>query len=369
MKVLLLATHLNVGGIGVYTASLARYLKTEGVSVTVASSGGDLEKALQLEGIRHIKLDIKTKSEFGLKVWKALPLLVKLIRDEGFQLVHAQTRVAQVLAYLAGRRSRVPFVATCHGFFQYRKFARRILPCWGERTIAISESVRKHLVEDFRLREERVTLVYNGIELAKHSSGAQAKDQDLMKSIGIKEGAMIIGTIGRLSPVKGYKFLVSAFKDVFLNKDECQLLFVGEGPDEKHLKQQVEDLGIGGKVLFTPGGEPLDKYLALMDIFVLPSVHEGLGLALMEAMASGRACIATSVGGLTELITHEKDGLLIPPKSPEALSRAILRLAEDSPLRERLAQAAREKAMKNFSIEKSVKKTIEVYKEVLGAEA
>ena len=109
----------------------------------------------------------------------------------------------------------------------------------------------------------------------------------------------------------------------------------------------------------------MEKYLFLMDIFCMPSMHEGLGLSLMEAMAAGRACIASNVGGLPELITNEKDGILVPPGDSEALSRGILRLLDDGGLRRSLAENARKKAFDDFSIERSVKRTIEVYREVI----
>ena len=369
MKVLLLTTHLNVGGIGVYTTTLARYLKKEGVDVTIASSGGDLEERLKLDGVRHIKIDIKTKSEFGFKVWKALPALNQLVKEEKFEIIHAQTRVAQVLAYLSSKVTAVPFISTCHGFFKYQRISRKVLPCWGEKVIAISESVKRHLVEDFHVAQDKTVLIYNGIELAGYSSGDGIKDTDLIKSLGLKDGDLVVGTIGRLSPVKGYKYLVSAFSDILLKNERLQLLFVGEGPEERHLKQQVEELGIKDKVVFDPGRGPLKKYLALIDVFCLPSVHEGLGLSLMEAMASGKACVASKVGGLAELITDEENGLLVAPENARDLGAAISRLLEDVQFRQELAHSAKNKAMKSFSIVESAKKTAEAYEEVLDPKA
>ncbi|RKY42211.1 MAG: hypothetical protein DRP85_03665 [Candidatus Makaraimicrobium thalassicum] len=371
MRILLLTTHLNIGGIGVYTANLARYLKKRGVDVTVASSGGDLEDTLAEGGVPHIKIDIRTKSEFGIKVWKALPVLAGVIRDGGFHILHAQTRVAQVLGYFAGRITRVPFVSTCHGFFKYRRLSRRFFPCWGEKVIAISKSVRKHLLEDFCLSSGRVVLIYNGIELERYIAGRVTRDHDLIRSMGLAGDTAIIGAVGRLSSVKGFKYLISAFKDV-ISRDRSvpaggvRLLIVGEGPEKGILQEQIRKLGIADSVFLTPGSMPLEKYLSLLDIFCLPSVHEGLGLSLMEAMAAGRACIASDVGGLSELITSEENGILVPPKDPKALMAAILRLLKDDRFRRRLGDNARKKAADSFSINESVAQTLEVYREVAG---
>ncbi|MFH1552775.1 MAG: glycosyltransferase family 4 protein [Candidatus Omnitrophota bacterium] len=365
MKVLLLTTHMNTGGIGVFTVNLARYLKKEGVDVTVASAGGDLEGALAKDRVPHFMLDIKTKSEFGIKMWKALPVLTRLVRDEGFQLLHAQTRVAQVLAAVSGKITSVPFVSTGHGFYKHRRLSRRLFPCWGEKVIAISSSVRRHLVEDFHVQPERVALIYTGIELDRYLSESEAKDHDLMRTIGLAEDALVVGAISRLSSVKGLKYLVSAFKDAATCDGNMRLLIVGEGPEKDALEKQILALGIADKVFMTAGSVPLERYLSLIDVFCLPSVHEGLGLSLMEAMAAGRACIASDVGGPSELIAHQENGILVPPEDPDSLSVAILRLAEDAGLRRQLGKGARKKAS-GFSIKRSVAQTMGVYREVLG---
>ncbi len=367
MKILLLTTHLGTGGIGIYTVNLARYLKREGVDVTVVSSGGDLEGALAADKVPHVAMDIKTKFEFGAKVWKALPRLTDLIRG-GYQLVHAQTRVAQVLAQVSGKVTGIPFVSTCHGFFKHRRLSRRLFPCWGEKTIAISKSVRRHLLEDFRLRPDRVVLVYNGIELERYFPGPSDKDRALMRSIGVREGATIVGTVGRLSPVKGFKYLVDAFKDVVSRDPRVQLVIVGEGPEKNALEAQVRRLGITDRVLFASHYAPLERYLSIFDVFCLPSISEGLGFSLMEAMAAGRACIASDVGGISELISNGENGVLVPPGDPRALSAAISDLVANTGLRRRLAENAGEKAANNFSIRDCAVKTIEVYREVIGGD-
>ena len=367
MKILLLTTHLNIGGIGIYTVGLAKYLKAAGVEVAVASGGGKLETVLKQSEISHFTLNIRTKSEFGIKVWRALPELAKIISAGEFQLVHAQTRVTQVAARLSEITTKVPFISTCHGFFRHRKFSRRIFPCWGERVIAISKSVRTHLVEDFRVDPSRVVLIYNGIELDRYLPvSAEGKYRILLQETGLDPDAMIIGSVGRLSPVKGFKYLLRAFKDVISRfHGKTQLLVMGEGPEKDSLLHLARQLGIADNVFLVSAAAPLEKYLALMDVFCLPSLKEGLGLSLMEAMAASRACIASDIGGLSELITHEHDGILVPSGNVGTLSAAILLLAESRNMRQRLAEKAREKAAEKFSIRDSVAKTIEVYEGII----
>jgi glycosyltransferase involved in cell wall biosynthesis len=370
MNVLLLTTHLDMGGVAIYTVKLANYLKDAGIEVSVASSGGILENVLEEKSIPHIRLDLRTKFEFSAKMWRALSFLTPLVKKRDFDLIHAQTRVTQVLAGLLELKTGIPFVSTCHGFFRHQRLGRKLFPCWGKRSIAISNSVRKHLAEDFGIDEDRIDLVYNGIELDRYTSPGAAKEDKLRKKIGLAEDRVLVGTVGRLSSVKGLKYLVQAFEKSVKRGKPLQLLLVGEGNEKGPLEEQVRRAGIADKVFFDSGNAaPLEKYLSLIDIFCLYSTSEGLGLALMEAMAAGRACIASNVGGLAELITQEKDGIIVPPRNPEALSGAILRLAEDNELRREFGKAAHEKAMSNFSIKESVAKTIEVYKKAIGHEA
>ncbi|MGB2601062.1 MAG: glycosyltransferase family 4 protein [Candidatus Omnitrophota bacterium] len=367
MKILLLTTHLNTGGISTYTVNLARYLKGAGIEVTVASSGGNLTANLEKEDIPHVVLDIRTKSEFGIKVWKALPKLKRLVGDGNYDIIHAQTRVAQVLASLVKRSMGVPFISTCHGFFKSQRISRRLFPCWGDKVIAISKSVSAHLIEDLHVPKERVKMIYNGIELDRYQvPGASMEKNVLKENIGLGEDAFTVGTVGRLSPVKGHAYLIDAFKEAIRKQPGMQLLIVGEGPDEEMLKEKVRKAEITDKVFFAPGNDvPLEEYFSIMDIFCLASTSEGLGFSLMEAMAAGRPCIASNVGGLAELIIHTEDGLLVPSRDVSALGDAIHKLFSDGSLRQQLSDKARKKALSSFSIKDSVKKTVEVYKEIV----
>jgi glycosyltransferase involved in cell wall biosynthesis len=186
-----------------------------------------------------------------------------------------------------------------------------------------------------------------------------------MGNIGFPGDATVVGAIGRLSPVKGFRYLISAFEEVASRDAKAHLLIIGEGPEKEILQKQILTSGVADRILLIARGAPLEKYLSLGDIYCVPSVNEGLGLSLMEAMAAGRACIASDVGGISELIINETDGILVPPEDPEALAAAILRLAADVRFRQQLAKNARRKAADNFSIIDSVAKTVKVYEEVI----
>jgi len=366
MKVLLLTTHIDIGGIGIYTVNLAKHLKTSGVEVGVLSSGGELEERLREGNISSVKRDMRTKSELGLNMWKNLPFLIDMIRDQRYDIVHAQTRVAQVMAHIAWKRTGVPYVTTCHGFFDHTRLGRRLFPCWGEKAIAISKNVMDHLINDLKVPGCDVRQIYNGIDLERFKGNVPQDGSGLKARLGLDPDKLTVGSVGRFSSVKGYKYLMDAFRMTKESVPDVQLLMVGKGPEKDMLQGLVDGYGISGDVVFDEGGEALlEEYLSLMDVFCLPSMAEGLGLSLMEAMASGCACIASDVGGLSELIREEEDGLLVPAADPVSLSGAMTRLLEDGKLRGRFAEKGRRKAVQNFSLEDSVARTIKVYQEVI----
>ena len=136
MKVLHVNTHLNTGGIGRYIVSLCDALRSIGVECVVASSGGDLEEELKARGITHRPLDIMTKFEFGPKVFKAGSSLAQIIKEERIDIIHAHSRVSQMASCLASRKTRIPYISTCHGFFKTR-LSRKLFDTWGRKVIAI----------------------------------------------------------------------------------------------------------------------------------------------------------------------------------------------------------------------------------------
>lgn len=366
MKVLIAATHLDKGGIAFYTVNLARHLKLLGIYSEVLSSGGELTGVLEKEGITHIQLPIRTKSEFGPAMWKALPSAVREVRKGAFDIIHAQTRVTQVMSEAILRSTGTPYVTTCHGFFKHRRLSRRILPCWGEKVIAISKSVKEHLVSDMKVPEKKVELVYNGIDLKEYGSMHKGMRGEVLREIGIDDSTVVVGTVGRLSPVKGFKYLIEAFDMVASKRKDMSLLFVGQGPEGETLMKQAKDSGLGDKIFFIAGKRPLGEYLSAMDIFCMPSLKEGFGLAVVEAMASGKPCIVSTAGGLKEIVTDGEDGVLVVPASARGLAEAIVRVAGDPGLMERFSKSAEKRAL-DFSLEKSAKGTREVYRSVLAA--
>lgn len=366
MNILLLTTRLNLGGIGVYTASLAKALKRKGQGVLVASSGGQLLEELKKDDIEHIYLPIDTSLDIGPHTAVAYLKLSSLIKERDIQVVHAQTRVAQVIAHFLSKRNRVAFVTTCHGFFKRRWF-RRMLPGWGDRVIAISDAVREHLVNDIKVSKNKIRVIYNGIDLERFSRDLSSEEKSLIrKEHGLKEYPTL-GIISRLSEVKGHRYLFGALAKLAAKFPNLQLLVIGDGPScyLRGLKQLTRRLGIADRVLFHGACPDTSRPLSVIDVFCMPSIQEGLGLSILEAMAKGIPVVASDVGGIYTLIKHRQNGLLVPPKDEEALAKAIAEILDNPALAEEMRKVSKRLVEERFSLEMMADRVIKVYQEAI----
>lgn len=369
MNILIIASHFNAGGISSYILNLTRGLIARGHKVYAASGGGDWIERLEAYGAKNIYLPLRTKSVISPKLLFAYFALKKIIKSEGIDIIHSQTRVSGVLASWVSRKTGVPLVSTAHGFYQ-RRWGRRVFPGWGRFIIAISEPVRKHLIEHFGLNPERVILVHNGIDTnrRREAEGARQKAEDreqIRKKYGLKDGP-VVGIIARLSEVKGHKYLISAMAKVKEQIPDVQLLSVGDGKIRKDLERLVRGLKIDKNVYFIPAVSDTAEPLSVMDIFAMPSLQEGLGLSVMEAMLMGVAVIASSVGGIKSLIKNNETGILVEPANPQALAGGILSLLKDKEKAARLSARAGEFIIKEFSLETMAEETEAVYRKCAG---
>jgi glycosyltransferase involved in cell wall biosynthesis len=385
MKILFLTNHLNIGGITTYVLTLASGLKKRGHKVYIASSGGELLSEFITTGVSFIPIPIRTKQEISPKILLSLIKIYPFMKKTDIDLIHSNSRTTQVLASILHRISGVPHVSTCHGFFKSR-ISRRLFPCWGQRTIAISEAVKQHLIKDFKVDENNITVIHSGIDLdrfrvqrfdsaqcpsAKCPEPVEGTTEDRerkKKDLGLHDGP-VVGIVARLSEEKGHECLIRAMKEVVSIVASAQLLIVGEGRMRQRLESLVNNLELGEKVLFFPSDPRTQDILPVLDIFVLPSTKEGLGLSLMEAQGCGKAVIATNVGGISSLIKDGFNGILVEPDDPAALSKAILELLKDRDKREYLGSNARKFITDNFSSEKMVTETEREYFKCLEEES
>lgn len=367
MKILHLTTHLNVGGIPVYVLSLAEGLKRAGHTPIVASDGGWLERHFEESEIPHWKVPCRTSSELNPKLWfSVFPKLFRMIRQEKPDLIHAHTRIMQVLAEVLSWVTGVPYVTTCHGLYKFR-WGRRIFRCWGEKVMAISTPSMDQLVRQYRMAQPReVVLVRNGVHV-EHFMEPVSPDTLawFRQTVGL-HGSPVIGAVARFSPVKGLDLVIKTVPALLKKFPHLQVLLVGDGPTKQDLIQLAFQLGVQKHVVLVHPVEDTRIPLSLMDIFVAPAFQEGFGLAIVEAMSKRIPVVATNQGGPAEIIQHGKSGLLVPPGQPERLTEALMSLLIDPKRSAEIGEAGRVRVMKEFNMERVVREVERVYEEVIG---
>ncbi len=363
MNILILTTHLDAGGITSYLYNLVKGLIGLGHAVYLVSGGGNRQADFERIGARLIFYPIRTKCEISWRLVWPFIILSRLSRRQKIDVIHAQTRVTQVLGALLARRVGCPLVTTCHGFFQ-RRLSRRLWPCWGRAVIAISPQVKTHLETDFDVPAGRVHHVPSGIDSDEFTPCPDGEKERLRQSKAIP-GGPVIGIIARLSPEKGHKVLIRAMRLVVTRRPSARLLIVGRGRTGEDLRQLTAEMSLENNVFFFDATNQTRPFLCLLDIFVLPSSQEGLGLSVMEAQAAGLPVIASRVGGLPNLIRDGQTGLLVEPNDEEGLARAIVGLLEHPDQARALGDRGREFIFTEGSYRVMAEKSVAVYRRAM----
>lgn len=359
MNILYLTNHLNIGGITSYVLTLAGGFKERGHNIYIASSGGEVVVKFIEEGITYVPIPIRTKSEVSLKILVSMFKLLPILKEKNIDIIHSHSRTTQVLGHLLSKNTGIAHISTCHGFFKTR-FFRKAFPCWGNKVIAISESVKEHLIKDFKVDAKNIVVIYNGIDVSRFRVQGSGYRVQRKKDLGLGSGP-VVGIVARLSDVKGHIYLIQAMKIVLEKIPDAQLLIVGDGRMKEALSEQTKDLGIERSIFFMPSVSDTQDVLSAMDLFVMPSLKEGLGLALMEAMAQGLAAIGSDVGGIKSLIKDSFNGILVKPADSNAIACGIVDLLQNPQKREDLGKQAQIFINQNFSLSKMVLETEEVY--------
>ncbi len=367
-RVLHLTTHLNIGGITSYIKLITKEMQKLGYEFFVGSSGGTQEEILEEQGVRCLNLNIRTKSELSPKLYLAIPKLLDFIRREKIDLIHAHTRVTQVLSWWIRLLSGNPYVSTCHGFYK-RRIGRRLFPAWGNHVIAISKPVEGSLIHDFHVKLNRVSTIFNAIDIDDLKSRFQKKNPEaIRKELNLSKTSKVIGIVARVVADKGHEyFLRAAEKLIHDSHPDVKILIVGEGPYLKHTKQLVHELHLSDYVLFLGNINDITYALAVIDIFVLPAIwREGFGLSIIEAMALTKPVIVTNIWALNELVHNRVNGLLVEPKDIEGLAKAIRELLADKELYERVAHNGAEMVKREFSISQMAQRVDKLYQQILA---
>lgn len=292
--------------------------------------------------------------------------LVRILKEHNVDIIHCHRHKPSFYGTLAAKIAGVPVIFShVHGLNRSknprRKFINWIILRWVTKIVAVSKAVKEDVLRDNpTVRPEQVILIRNSIDYDRFADVQITKEQ-AKQNIGLKANSFVFGTVGRLAHTKGQTYLIKAFVKIKQTLPSAHLIFIGEGPLRNQLEAQAAKAS-PDSIHFLGRRDDVPELLRAMDVFVFPSIAEGFGLALAEAMAAGVPCIATEVGGMPEIINGEDVGLLVPPGDPEALAKAMIGIA-NMPEQELkcLIEKAKERIRTNFNHDVVIKKLENIY--------
>lgn len=360
-------------GAEVQLVTLTRYLiRCEGCAVSVILfNEGRLANELRTMGV---SVRVLSESHYGL-----IGLVVRLVglfKQIRPQIIHTHKYKDNIACLLAAHFAGVAhIVRMVHGLPEpfdglkgfkmscYVALDRALSRIWARRFVAVSSSIADVLRDKFV--SERIICIHNGVDLERVQSinGKRAEVRSLLQ-LGANE--MVIGTVGRLSSVKAQDQLLQAARQLIAAGHRIKVLLVGKGPMEQSLRELTESLGLADCVVFAGHQERVVDYLSAMDVFVLPSLSEGIPMALLEAMAVGCPVVATRVGGIPEVIENDVNGLLVDPADALSLANAVRELLEDRSKALSFGDKGRARIEQEFSASLMAARMLGMYRSVLS---
>jgi glycosyltransferase involved in cell wall biosynthesis len=350
------------GGAERMVASLAGALQTRGAeNVVIVPERGEgwLARQLDRTGVATLAgpLDLPFPA---LARW-----LGSAFRQHRVALAHSHEFIMALCGAWAARRAGVPHVFTMHGSRYYasrwrRRIALRVAAELSGGAVAVSGSVARHLSRDLWLRASRIVTIPNGASLSAvvHSS--------LRDELGLDPGDQLALAVGNLYPVKGQRYLVEALGLLADQFPRLHVAIAGRGELEDVLRAQAGALGLGGRVHLLGLRADIGNLLAGADIFVLPSLSEGLPLALVEAMLAARPIVASAVGEIPVVLAQGDAGAIVPPGDAAALARALTKLLNDRTHARELGAVAARRAHAEYTVDRMVERYVALYRKRLG---
>lgn len=334
---------------------------------------GGLESARQ-NGVKIIAIPSLVRRIDPVNDFRAVYELKKIIQQEKPDIIHTHTSKAGILGRLSARIASVPYIVhTPHGHVFYGHFSRvlswiflwleRIFAIFTDRLVALSDGELQDYIDLSVYPPDRIIKIHSGVNIEKFES-PEINIIDKKRSLGMELNGATIGFVGWLLPIKGPMHLLRAMKYVWQNYNDTNLIFVGKGGLDVDLRAEALNLNQNGRVKFLGWRENIHEIMSVFDIFVLPSLNEGMGRVLVEAMAAGKPVVASDVGGIPDLVKHDHNGLLVPPGDEKALAEAINKLLDNPEKSKRMGERGRQ-ICGQFSLEAMVAKLDHLYQELL----
>ncbi len=366
MKILYGITKSNFGGAQRYVYELAREAKHRGHDTAVLLGGhGVLTEKLDSRGVRVITLPGLERDVSITKDIRAFIDIYKTLKSERPDIFHINSSKMAGIGAVAARLAGVKrIIFTAHGWEfngpgrKYQKMLLKVLYwvtiLFSDLTICVSEKTRRDVVS-WPFVKNKLSVVHNGIADFDFLSREEAR-----KELGLKEDTYVVGTIAELRRIKGLDILLTAWADFSKNRN-VTLVIIGAGEEAENLTALAKKLNISESVYFAGFIDNARKFMRAFDVFVLASRSEALPYAPLEAGLASLPVVATSVGGVPEIIKEDETGLLIQPEFPEELRHVLDGLRRDGDLRKRLGDALHTFVEKEFSLKQMFDKTFALY--------
>lgn len=282
--------------------------------------------------------------------------LIRIIRRHRIDIVQSHLFGSNVYCSLAGLICRVPVFSTFHGDVDVNpddKLVRlkfRLIRAGSRKMIFVSEQLKKAFVNRFDLPPAQCVAICNGVPMADF---AKTERRALRDELGLGEDDILVGAIGNIRPAKSYETFISAAARLAGESPRYKFVIAGQGGNEleSRLRRQAEAQGVSDRLFFLGFRTDTRRILSGLDVFVQSSTSEGFSIAIVEAMACSLPVVATRSGGPEEILTHERDALMVDTEAPEQLAAAVERLAADPDLARQLAERARVRAESTYSLE------------------
>ena len=361
---------------------MAIYVDREKFDVKVCYVEGSSDGKTKLDKC-GMSIYLDPDGRLGGSRLKTVCALARLLKKERPDIVHCHRHKPTVLGLAAAFFAGVEHVvAHVHGLNRTRTLSRRLANKFAfsrvERVLTVSDGVRSDVLStNPGLGADKVTTIHNGMDIEafdsargtgpEENNGAKGRTRDgVRETLGVKPGELVFGSVGRLAPTKGQIYLVEAFVGVLKKLPHARLLMVGDGPLRAELEESAGRLGISGKVSFVGHRRDVPLVLKGFDVFVFPSLAEGLPLGLLEAMAARLPIVASRVGGIPEVVTLDF-ARLVPPAEPALLADAMVELGSmtEEKVKE-FGRAARERVEDEFTSKTMCSRLMDVYEEILA---
>lgn len=292
----------------------------------------------------------------------------KIIREKNIKIVRSHQYHSNLYGRIAARLENVPcIIPSIHNLYTrdkkiHRRIINNILSNYSHKIITVSNAVREDVLKYDRVNPNKVQVIHNGVNLAEYQPEANT---NLRKELKIPDDAIIIGNIARLSLQKGQKYIIKAIPEVIKQYKNCVFMFVGDGELREELVNHCNSLNVLNNVIFTGFQIDVKKFLNIMDIFLFPSLWEGLGNSLLEAMAMEKPIIGTDIGPISEIIHHKKNGFLIKTENHQDISGSILYFLKNPGFMTEISKNARKTVKENFDIKITAQKYTNLFFDIL----